>query len=396
MPVMSATAAADRSTLGRVCAVVVFALVVVLYVWAMVLYAGSLAGGDVQRSDWLEALGLAVWLFSFAVVGLLVAYQRPWNRIGWLCLWFALVWAFWTLSEGALLLEAAQPGSLADPAWVAAVAYPLWVPGVGLIAFLLLLFPDGHLPSPRWRWVARPLTVSMILLGTTALVLPGEVAETGFDNPMGVEAFRPFRDGIPSYLLVLVLIGCLGAAAVSVFVRYRRASGIERLQLKWLVAAAVVAASGYALLFIRDYSVQLLWALIPIAIGFAMQRYRLYDIDRLIRRTVTYAIVVGLLALVYAGGVFLLGELLPFEGPGVVASSTLAIAALFNPLRRRVQEAIDRRFNRSRYDAQGVIAAFEQSLRHRVDPDDVAAGLKEVAASTMRPEAVGIWIRGPG
>ncbi len=233
-----------------------------------------------------------------------------------------------------------NPGTLARPDLIAALAYPLWVPGVGLIGFLLLLFPDGHLPSPRWRPVAWLLGGTIAILGLTELFLPGVFLDWEYVNPLGIEALEPFREGAPGVTLVLILVLCILASAVSVVVRYRRAVGIERLQLKWMMAAGLVAAIAYALLFFWDgFYIQLVWTVIPVAIGLSMHRHRLYDIDRLISRTVAYTLVVGLLAIVYAGSVFLLRERLPGQGNIAVAASTLAVAALFNPLRRRVPGA---------------------------------------------------------
>lgn len=379
-----------HSRAGRFTAVAVLALTTLGYVLTVV----NLTRLDLTAIEIIgEALALAVWLFSFAVVGALIAYQRPWNVIGWICLLFALLWSLWSWSEALLRMEAGHPGSVSNPELIAALAYPFWVPGVGLIAYLLLLFPDGHFPSPRWRPLAWILGIDLLLLTATAFFLPGPVQDTEFVNPLGIEAFAPFRDGVPSYVLVVTLIASLAASAVSVAIRFRRSSGVERLQLKWLVSAGVIASVGYATMFIVEFPVQLIWSLIPLAIFFALRRHRLYEIDRLISRTTSYAIVIVLLSVVFAGSVFVLRSLFSSDNPSIVAASTLAIAALFNPLRRRVHHGVDRIFNRSKYDAEQVAETFERSLQTRTDLAEIRGGLAEVITTTMQPSQLGIWMR---
>ena len=378
-------------TFGQVAAVACFVAVALLYALALFFYGQHAV---LSWIDWLDPLSFAVWIFTFALVGALIAYRQPRNRVAWLCLAFALIWSLWTAAEAALQLEMASPGTWSNPELLAALSYPLWVPGVGLIAYLLLLFPNGKLPSPRWKILSWTLTASMALLGIAAFFLPGLVQDTNFVNPLGIEAFAPFYDGLPSYVLVLALIGSLAASAVAVLVRFRRARGVERLQMKWLLAAGVLAAVGYPVMFFQEFTVQLLWALIPAAIGFALHRHRLYDIDRLLSRTTSYAVVIACLALVFAGVVFVLGGLLPQEGDLAVAGSTLSVAALFNPVRRRVQDRVDRLFNRSRYDAQRIIKSFEGKLRNEVDLGGVVDGWTGVVSATLKPSSMSVWVRG--
>lgn len=169
---------------------------------------------------------------------------------------------------------------------------------------------------------------------------------------------------------------------------------MERLQLKWLMAAAIISALSYALLFvIGDLQVQLIFSLIPIAIWFAMRRHRLYDIDRFISRTVAYAAVVAILALVYAGAIFVLQNLLPAGDSLAVAASTLIVVAVFNPVRRKALRRVDRFFNRSRYDADRVVEGFAEGLRDETDTDRIVHGWVEVTTETMEPRAVGVWTR---
>ena len=359
-------------------------------------YLGSLlAFGNAGSWVWADALGFSVWILSFTVVGVIIAFHRPGNPIAWICLAFSGVWSIWIFLDGLLAYESANPGAFSRPDLIAALAYPLWVPGVGLIGVLLLLFPDGRLPSPRWRPVAWLLAGDIALLTLTGFFLPGVIQETEYVNPLGIEILEAFDQGIPGFALVVILVLCILASAFSVVVRYRGAVGRERLQLKWLMAAGVLAAAAYALLFFWDeFNVQLVWSLIPIAIGMSMHRHHLYEIDRLISRTIVYAIVVGALAIVFASVIFVLQEVSPFQDDLAVAASTLAAAAAFNPVRSRAQERVDRRFNRSRYDAERVSAEFATGLRDETDSDRIMQGWVGVVSETMQPRAVGVWTKG--
>ena len=358
-------------------------------------YFGSLfAFGNAGPWGWADALGFSLWISLFTVVGVIIAFHRPGNRIAWICLGFGGVWAIWMFLEGVLAYESANPGSLSRPDLIAALAFPLWVPGVGLIGFLLLLFPDGRLPSPRWRPVAWLLGGIIALLTLTGFFLPGVIQETVYVNPLGIAALDTFDQGAPGFALVVILVLCIVASAVSVVVRYRTAVGSERLQLKWMMAAGVVAAGAYALLFVwDDFDIQLVWALIPIAIGMSMHRHHLYDIDRLISRTIVYAVVVGALAIVFASVMFVLQEVSPFQDDLAVAASTLAAAAAFSPVRRRVQERVDRRFNRSRYDAERVAVEFATGLRDETDSSRILDGWAGVVSRTMQPASMGVWLK---
>lgn len=353
----------------------------------------QIASGEAERVDWLDTIGFATWVFAFSVVGVLIVFHRPRNPISWACLGFGLVWSVWVLVEGLLLFEGAHPGSVSQPALLAALAYPLWVPGVGLVAWLLLRFPDGRLPSHRWRPVEWLLTAAGSMLFVTGFFLPGPIQGTEWVNPLGMDEFARFADGPVAYVLVVILMLSLGASAIALVVRYLTARGVERLQLKWLVAAATVSAVGYALMFVQEYTVQLVWTTIPVAIGLSMHRHRLYDIDRLVSRTLSYGLVVGTLAAVYVGAVFLLGNLFGFEGDVAVALSTLTAAVLFAPLRRRIQTSVDRRFNRSRYDADHIIEGLVRALRDATDSEEVVNTWFGVVTDTMQPRRAGVWLR---
>lgn len=345
----------------------------------------------------VDLLLVTVFGLPFAVVGFLLVFRLPRNRIAWLCLLFAAVWAGWVASHVAMLREAAAPGSIRGAEYIYALSYPLWVPGVAVIAYILLLFPDGKVPSPRWRKLLIALTVVSVLLVLTGLFMPGDYnGDTPWDNPLGVSALEPF---VPvSFALVPLLALCLLASGVALALRYRRSTGVERAQLKWLVAAGALSGIGYlvwlvvGVLFGVDVPVQLFFLTIPTAIWYSITRHRLYELDSLLSRTISYALVLVVLAGVYAGAVFLLGSILPSGDDLVVAMATLGAAALFNPVRRRVVSWVERRFNRSRYDATAVVERLTDALRTSYVADEVVDQWQDVVTETWQPAAVGVWI----
>lgn len=367
-------------------AVATFVFVVASFLVAVVAsYAGDLI------ATW-EIWAYGTWLLAFAVVGLLIVFRRPGNAIAWLCLGFATVWAAYFALDSLLRYEMANPGSVSRPEILAVVANQLWVPGVGIICFLLLLFPEGSLPSPRWRWLSRLILVTMTLLIVYGLMIPGEFVDWEFENPLGVSWVIDYV--AIDYALVITLVLSVLASAVSVVFRYRSADTTERFQLKWLLAAGVISAVSYALVFVEDGAPFILaWSTIPVAVGFAVFRYRLYDIDRLISRTLSYAVVAGVLAAIFYGAVLLLSLLVPTQSNLAVAGSTLIVAAAFNPLRRRIQDWIGRRFDRSRFDSRKVVEAFADRLRDQTDFQELEAGLTDVVGRTLRPSAISIWVR---
>ena len=300
-------------------------------------------------------------------------------------------------------------------------------PGIGLIGtFLLLLFPDGHLPSRRWRPLAWLSGLVLTFLTLVIPVLPAPMSEViqnpsfvNAPNPLGVEALRPVLDRI--YAIVLLVPVCVVGCALSLIVRFRRSRGHERLQLKWLAAAAGVTAAIYLVTMVTSFFWGgELWAdqktpvwvtalqhlsvfafvLIPVAIGTAILRYRLFDVDVIINRALVYGVLTAALALVYAGTVVGLGAaaraVTQQETNNLaVAASTLAVAGLFGPLRRRVQSFIDRRFYRHKYDAQQTLADFSARLRDHVDLDSLNAELLAVVTRTMQPSRVSLWLKPP-
>jgi hypothetical protein len=312
---------------------------------------------------------------------------------------------------------ATRPGSLPAGAAVDAASAWLWVPGiVPAGTLLILLFPDGRLPSPRWRWVVWLTIASMVLVSIAITFEPGTLADEGFPhlhNPLAIPALKPVLDPLQLFLIGIPV--CMVASAAALVVRFRRSRGAERLQLTWLAMAAAVVAAVYAVALIASVGqswgqadtsgwVSVLqnlalasFALIPISIGIAILRYRLYDIDRLISRAVAYAIVTALLVGVYAAVVVGLGAAFGrSENPVLIAGATLLVAAMFGPVRRRVQAAVDRRFNRRRYDAERVLGTFVARLRDELDIDALTGELATTAASAVQPSSVGVWIRTGG
>jgi hypothetical protein len=280
------------------------------------------------------------------------------------------------------------------------------------VGLLLLVFPDGRLPSARWRPVAWGLSLSLGAWAVWQMVTPGLVDSVGpgFANPFGIDALPtsgPVNDLLGA-LTFLVVVVTLAAAVLAPFWRRRRATAVERQQLKWLAFGAIAVPVSTLLIVVMllllpglrtvlPLALLLVVSLgIPAAVGIAVLRYRLYDIDRLISRVAVYLTLTAVLALGYAAGVLVFGALVGRAQSSIaVAGATLACAALFQPLRRRLQRVVDRRFNRRRYDAAKTIEQFSARLRAQVDLDTLAAELLTVADQTMEPTRVSLWLRPP-
>ena len=351
-----------------------------------------------------ELLGELVFVL-FAWFGALIVSRRPSHPIGWLLCAFGLANGLAAFAaEYAIYGLVSHPGAAPGAAALAWVTSWLFAVDLALLTALLLLFPSGHPPSPRWRWVLWLASVGngLIVIGALALWPLRGVAllqTNGPAEPGGVLA----ELGIVGFWAALLALLVAGASLV---VRFRRARGVERQQLKWLLYAVVIAILGVPLLSLApsrtpelaaDLASVLLIALIPVAVGLAILRYRLYDIDRLINRTLVYGLLTALLAGVYALVVLVLGQL--FGGFGTnppswaIAGATLAVAALFQPARRRIQQVVDRRFNRRKYDAAKTIEAFSARLREQIDLDTMSAELLAVADQTMQPMTTSLWLR---
>jgi uncharacterized membrane-anchored protein YitT (DUF2179 family) len=334
---------------------------------------------------------------AVVVVGLVLATRRPENRIGWLFLAAGLALGLSGFSnQYALHALVADPGSWPAGRAAAWLFNILWVIPVAMLAFVFLLFPTGHLRSRRWRlagWfnggVFTLATVSGVIAATRAWAHPFTSPFTQAGSPVGA----PTLDLITAFLISAALL----VSVAAVVVRFVKSSGEERLQLKWCAAAAlvlvvVVVGSIWVNTAIVNVLQSLAFLCLWTAIAIAVLKYRLYDIDRIISRTLAYAIVTGLLIGVYAGLVLLATEVLTLKSPVAVAGSTLVAAALFSPLRSRVQQTVDRRFNRARYDADQMVAAFAARLKNTVDLDSVRGDLAGVARQALEPTHVSVWI----
>jgi|SRR5215203_4938260 len=345
---------------------------------------------------------------SFSVVGALIASHRPENPIGWIFL--AEGFCYGLLGAGdeyAIYALLTNPGALPLGGEASWLGQWIWAPGLGLsLVFLPLLFPDGHPPSNRWRpvgWLGG-LSIGLTVVSSMTLLWPerGPALLTGDESPSHL--LQVLVDFIAVPILFVAGLG----AVISLFVRFRRARGDERQQIKWFASAAAltlvwILVFGQSILHgLPEAIVALLFLLvlpsIPIATSIAIFRYRLYDIDRIINRTLVYGSLTLMLALVYFGGVTatqavfqaLTGQLkLPQL---VVVASTLVIAALFNPLRRRIQSFIDKRFYRSKYDARKTLEAFSAKLRDETDLDALSEDLVGVVRETMQPAHVSVWL----
>jgi len=357
--------------------------------------------------EWPFAIAFAVFVLAFAGVGALVASRQPENPVGWLMCASGLAYALVGLTDAyASGLRDHPPDPLPGSTAAAWMSNWGWAVGVGLAAtFLLLLFPNGRLPSPRWRPVAR-LAGCALGLGIPALALaPGRLDDFPIDNPLGL----PGADWLVG-IAGLALIASAGASIASVFVRYRRSTRTERQQIKWLMFAAglvgaaiaglvLLAALGQGNDELTNATVTASIAAIPLAMGIAILRHGLFDIDVVINRTLVYGALTAALVGAYAVIVLLLQlALSPLteESDLAIAGSTLAVAALVRPLRGRIQSAVDRRFYRSRYDAARTLEGFGARLRNEVDLDALGVELRGVVAETMQPAHVSLWLRRAG
>lgn len=345
---------------------------------------------------------------SLATVGAVLVARLPRNRVGWL---------LWT---GGFLFGVAN-GLSALPAtagwaagWIAWLGNLAWVPSIVLVGlFMPLVFPSGRLPSPRWRVVVGVGLAALIMGELRAAFTPFSpgAAPPGVANPLAVGGTAATLLDLGGAATTLTGVVCFPLAAASLVLRYRRATGMERAQLRWFAAAAAVVGVGLAvalplgsptggvLLVVSNVAWLALLvglALLPVAIGIAVLRYRLYDIDRLVSRTISYGVVSLTLLAVFGTAILVLQSVLPpfaRSNEVVVAGSTLLIAALFQPLRSRVRTLVDRRFNRARYDAERTLAAFGARLRDEVDPDVVRADILATVEGAFEPATVSLWVR---
>jgi hypothetical protein len=404
--------------------VAMFLASVALYVLARSAQVPSSLSTDLTVS------GLLVFVpfLAFPIVGALITSRRPQNPIGWICLADGLLWMLTGMVNYYSLYGVARPGSVPYPVAIGTLGNQwLWVPTVGLLGiYLLLLFPDGRLPSGRWRPLAWFSGVLIVLLSVAGGLAPGPLEnQGGVPNPFGLEGHPWLADAVLVMLPLLPL--CILVSAVSLVLRFRRSGGEVRQQIKWIAFVASFAGVVYLSLMVSSLIffifapemvggggrlappplwVELLFSVaalsfagIPVAIGFAVLKYRLYDIDVVINRTLVYGSLTALLALVYFGGVAateaifrtLTGQ--EHQPQLAIVISTLVIAALFNPLRHRIQAFIDRRFYRRKYDARKTLEAFSARLRDETDLNALSDDLVGVVRETMQPTHVSVWLR---
>lgn len=371
--------------------------------WLILVFVGCSIVAVVALGSSMDAAAFAAvaFILGYGAVGALLASRLPQHPIGWL-----LLAASALFSMGGLLVTYGERARSPSPLTVIGGD---WSFGVGVTiasTFVLLLFPTGRLPSPRWKgvgWIAA--SGSLMLLVGVAL------SPDSFEGLAMVNPYALPRDDLRLILLetgglALLAMGIL-ASLGSLVVRMMRGDHTERRQLMWVVLAVIVLASGVLGILgwemangsadlsddLENVVISLCLSLVPVAIGVAILRYRLFEIDRILSRTVSYGLVIGFLGLVFFGMTSGLTAFLPSDDPLVVATSTLAVFGLFNPVRSKIQAVVDRRFGRSRYDAERVTDDFAGSLQERVDPDGVVEGWVGVVEATMQPVSVGVWVK---
>ncbi|HVM20380.1 MAG TPA: hypothetical protein VM307_10505 [Egibacteraceae bacterium] len=392
---------------------VVRRLAVTVGVLAVLLFAADIAlilisGGPTDEGG---TVGAAMWTVGLAgapVVGLLIAARRPDNRYGWLLLSFGFFgaagsvaghYAEYVYGAAGIHHPAAIPAAMVET--VLWPMFPMHLP------LLLLFFPDGRLPSPRWRWVPRIVVPCGLIAAALARWMPGELGLGTVTNPYAATGAASVVVQAIVFVAVITCFVGVVVAAVSLRTRRKRADELQRLQLRWfmwaagMIAAVLVATGAGAFVpnevvnsFLFSSTLLALFA----AIGIAVTRYRLYEIDRVISRTVAYAAVTVVIVGVYLLCVTLITAVTsPVVGDSTlaIAASTLAAAAAFGPARRRIQAAVDRRFNRARYDAAVTAAAYRARLRDQLDLEAITHDLVATTNAALHPSATALWVRPP-
>jgi hypothetical protein len=361
----------------------------------------SIATGELASSAYLAFAIVA----AFGVLGGLIASRHPRNPIGWLFCGIAVTGSLMSLSRGIaeLWLDGnGVPTALGETAaWYGDVSWILVI--LPAATFLLLLFPDGRLPSPRWRAVAWCAGVGIALVFVGDSLGPGPLDDyPELANPYSVDG--PVLDVVVGIAVLSLAVAIVGSP-LSLVLRFRRAGRVERLQIKWLALAGGVAAATFVIALagydvwtseVADGAIMLSILMLPVAAGMAILRYRLYDIDVVVNRTLVYGALTATLAAAYLCSVLLLQlALSPLteQSDLAIAGSTLAVAALFRPARARIQHAVDRRFYRRRYDAARTLERFGVRLRDEVDLETLGGELRGVVADTMQPAHVSLWLR---
>ena len=372
--------------------------------WALAVIglAVAVALSSKESGDLGSLLASVVFVLSFTTVGALVASRRPENPIGWIMCVSGLAYAVGGVS--VTYIESVgldEDGALATAAaWVSSW---VWMVGIGPAAtFLLLLFPTGRLPSRRWRPVGWAAAVSLAVMVVGIALTPDDAGATGPDNPIGVPGAE-----VVAGIAGLVLLLCGLASIASLVVRYRGARQDERNQLKWLTFTAALVGVALIILIVLESTVgtsdefsntlvSVSIAALPVAMGIAILRHGLFDIDVVINRALVYGVLTATLAGAYLGLVLLLQLLLSPSSDLAIAGSTLAVAGLFRPLRTRIQAAVARRFFRRRYDAGRTLEGFGARVRDEVDLEALGGELRAVVSHTMQPAHVSLWLREAG
>jgi hypothetical protein len=383
---------------------IVWALSVVFTMLSLWLLIENLSHPDVPvYLYWAEDTLLAV---GYSTVGAVTASHRPGNPVGWVLCSIGLSWGVAHLtSEYATYALLAAPGSLPAAEAAAWIYSWIWVPALGFIVFLPLLFPTGRLPSARWRPFAW-LSVLVAAAGSVvAAFSPGPGVGFSIQNPFGIESLPDLNEELQAFMFVLIFV-----AAASLVWRLHQARGVERQQIKWVAYAGALGGGASLPTYTVLEAVDLRWLYmagyvpalvgivgVPTAVGIAITRYRLYNIDILINRTLVYGTLTAMLVAVYFGGIILLQRfflvLTGEKSTLAVVASTLLIAALFTPLRRRIQSFIDKRFYRRKYDARKTLETFSARLRNQTDLGALSDDLVGVVRETMQPAHVSLWLR---
>jgi hypothetical protein len=387
-------------------ATALFVLVLALLVPTVPLYRAT---NHISTAGNLSSFAVVL---PFALVGVVVARRQPRNGVGWFLLGTAFFFVVQADASMYTVLDYRVHGGRLLFGPLAVFVQPSWAPAIVCMVLTLLLFPDARLPLGRWRWILWPflgiaglwvlgafgIAAHAIATHTVDITSSGDLNQLA--SPTGSVAWWGV---VQNVFFPVIFISGLGSLAKQI-VSYRGATGERRQQLKWLLTGGTIflvggflslsgSTSGSAVQHVVDVVGTIFLAALPIFVGIAILKYRLFEIDRLISRTLSYAIVTGLLVGIYVGLIALTTRALPLSSPVGVAASTLAAAALFTPLRRYIQRIVDRRFNRAHYDAEATVAAFSSGLRDEVDLDRVQRDLVAVVHLSMQPSHVSVWLR---
>jgi hypothetical protein len=376
----------------------------------VVMLAGlGVAGPAEHRGLQLSRLGEIVLFLGFGLVGVIVAWHQPRNPMGWVLIGVTFFLVLSSLSSAYAYVDYRLHGGRLPLGWLAVLVGPSWAPAIVLAGLAVMLFPDGRILASWWKpmlwaylslgalWLGGAFAISLGAVIGHHVTIDSGGGLTGLDNPTGATAWWGAVQAVFFPAVAVCWLVWLAGQVLS----YRRSSGERRLQLKWLLSGAtvfIVAAVGLVwlnnptgALRVLDGAAGVGTLALPVSIGFGILKFRLYDIDRIVSRTLAYAIVTGLLVGVYAGLVLLATEVFRFHNSVAVAAATLVAAAMFNPVRRRVQRAVDHRFNRARYDADQTVAAFAARLQDAVDLGTVHSDLLSTVGRALEPAHVTVW-----